>query len=289
MARASTAFTRIACCALLLSSGCTSRQEEEVIIAQVGDAVLNASDLESLLSTGGDLNVQEPDQMALVQNWMQEELLYQEALERKLEQGVRIQKLLEQARRDLLVAALLDREFDGREVDLNETALNEYYDLHREEFLRSRPEIWARHILAGSQRDANKVHQELDQGASFEELARQHSLDEDTKLLSGDMGYFSQEDDPILWEICYKMPLNILSKPQQTEYGYHIIQVLDRQEAGTFKELGQVRDQVVESLVRQEYRRRLDEFVGRLKSTRKWIVHDASSARSSKNDSSSSL
>ena len=48
-----------------------------------------------------------------VESWVRQELLYQEALSRQLDENARILDLIEQTRRDLLVAALLEREFGG--------------------------------------------------------------------------------------------------------------------------------------------------------------------------------
>ena len=60
----------------------------------------------------------------------------------------------------------------------------------------------------------------------------------------------------------------------KTDYGYHIIQVLDRQPAGTPKQLKQVRPHIVAAIVQQEQRQRLDELVKRLKGERaeEWSI-----------------
>jgi len=259
-------------CAWLLA--CSSGQEQEGVVARVGEAVLTASDLETLLPAELGMAQGPAERARFVEKWVEEELLYQEALARKLDQDTRTQQLLAQARRDLLVAALLNAEFDGQETQLSEGAIQEYYAQHRGESLRAAPEIRALHILLSSASDASAKRQALKHGASFEELARLHSLDQETKVRGGDLGYFSEEDNPVLWEACRNLPFNTLSEPVQTQYGFHLIQVLDRQEAGTVEELDQVRPQIVEALVRQDYHQRLEELLNRLKSSAKWAIHD---------------
>ena len=104
-------------------------------------------------------------------------------------------------------------------------------------------------------------------------MAVLRSLIRESKFSGGDLGYFSPEENPVLWDACHELVLNRLSKPVRTQYGYHIFEVLDRQEEGTVKDLEQVRPQIVEILVRSEHRQRLERFVEQLKSTKEWVVH----------------
>ena len=262
------AWVALACCA-----ACNNPSAQSPIIARVGEAELTQADLAVRLPANLE-NESETASNQVVENWVRQELLYQEALTRKLDQNVRIQNLVEQTRRDLLVAALLDLEFDGLEVEVTEPMVREYYQQYRERFLRTEEEIRVRHILVANGRDARARRQDLLQGSySFEEVARTHSLDEKTKFAGGDIGYFSSEDNPVLWDACRGLFVNRLSKPVRTQFGYHIIEVLDRQEAGTFKDLEQVRSLIVESLVRREHRQRLERFVDQLKSSSEWVVN----------------
>jgi peptidyl-prolyl cis-trans isomerase C len=259
------------CCAGLLAS-CSAAQEQEQVVARVEEAVLTNSELENLLPAELGMDQGPAEKAQFVEQWVEEQLLYQEALDRKLDQNPRTQQLLEQAHRDLLVAALLNAEFEGQDTQVSEASIQQYYAENREQFRRTKPEIRALHILLATEADAAAKRQALRNGASFEELARLHSLDQETKVRGGDLGYFSADDNPALWEACRGLPFKTLSEPIQTQYGYHLIQVLDRQEAGTIKELDQVRPQIVDTLVRQDYKQRLAELISRLKSSRKWTI-----------------
>ena len=195
-------------------------------------------------------------------------------LSRYLDDNARIQSLIKQARRDLLVAALLDSEFENRDVDITDDAISTYYYNHQELFERAEDEVWAEHILLANPRDANAVRQEVLQGNSFGDAAREHSLDRESGKRNGDLGYFSVDDDPILWEACLKLTIGKLSRSVPTERGHHIIRVLSRMQAGSVREIEHVRPQIVESLVREDYRRRLDELTERLKSANSWLIDE---------------
>ncbi|MBI2503663.1 MAG: peptidyl-prolyl cis-trans isomerase [Candidatus Latescibacteria bacterium] len=265
-------FLRLTCICMLTS--CSANQEQEGVVARVEEAVLTVADLENLLPAELGVGQGPAERARFVEQWVEQQLLYQEALNRRLDQQPRTQQLLEQARRDLLVAALLNAEFEGQDTQVSEASIQQYYAENREDFRRAKPELRALHLLLATENDAAAKRQALRNGASFEELARLHSLDQETKVQGGDLGYFSADDNPALWEACRGLPFKTLSAPIQTQYGYHLIQVLDRQEAGTIKELDQVRPQIVDTLVRQDYRQRLAELLVRLKRSRKWAIDD---------------
>lgn len=205
---------------------------------------------------------------------MRQELLYREALTRELDQQARLKMLLEQTRRDLLVAALLDAEFSREELAFSEDDIRRYYDTNQHQFQRPWSEAKARHILLASQRNANARRQALQRGESFADVAREHSLDVDTRYQGGDLGYFSELDEPTLWGATRDLPLNRVSKPIRTEYGYHLIQILERPEAGTVRDLEQVRTDIIEALVRERHKAKLDQLVEQLKNTADWAVND---------------
>jgi len=271
-----TAVAMIALAALLAAGACGHPEDQGAIAARVGDAVLTMEALDSQLDEGLPSDVAAVERRRLVDAWIDEELFYQEALARNLEGSQRVRAALEASRRNLLIAHLLDAEFDGFEIEVSEAAIQEHYDGHRDDYLLTRPQVRVRHILVGTRRDANARRQALNRGALFEEVARAHSRDQDSKYDGGDLGYFTREDDPVLWEACENLELNSISKPVRTEYGFHIFQILDRQEAGTVRDLDeQVRAEIIEQLVRAEHQLRLAAFSRRLKENGAWEIGDA--------------
>ena len=272
--RVAVAVASLATLAVLLAS-CVSEEVRGPVVARVDGADLTRASLEDQMPLGLDPETAAVERRAFVENWVHQELLYQEALATGVGEGARIQRLLAQARRDLLIAAFLNREFENQQVGVTDEAIEDYYHLHADRFLRPTAEVRAQHILVGSRRDANALRQKLIQGDSFMEAARQHSLDEDTKMTGGSLGFFAAEDDPVLWELCRDLVVNRISDPLPTELGYHLVRVLDRKEPGTVKEVEQVRGEIVEALVREEHERRLDELIDRLKEKRSWEIDEA--------------
>ena len=257
--------------------GCGSSSTGDVI-ARVGDAELTESEFTSQLAPGSEADLTEDERAQLIEDWVYQELLYQEALDRGLHQREQLKTLLAQMERDLLVAALLDAEFQDRELAVGEAAIRRYYDEHQADFRRLHPEIRARHILLTSQREASARRQTLLQrGESFAEVARKYSHDAATRNKGGELGYFSEAENPVLWAACQDMPLKRISEPVPTEYGHHIIQVLEHGEVGTVRDLTQVRAQIVEALVREHHQSQLDQLVAKLKNSTDWAITAPSS------------
>ena len=257
----------LALCFLL--TACSSSGPREEVVAHVGDAYLEASALEVLLPYGAS----KEDRQRVITDWIGNELLYREAIDRGLHESLRLKQQLERTRRNLLVAALLDDELGSREVDVTETEVRRYYDGNVELFRREVPEIRARHILLSSQRQANARWNDLRRGADFGDVARGHSEDVDTRDKGGELGVFSRAEDPTLWNSCEDLELNAPSQPIRTEYGYHLIEVQARYEANSVKPLEQVRGQIVEKLVWQTHRRRMDQLVETLKEREDWGIN----------------
>lgn len=94
-----------------------------------------------------------------------------------------------------------------------------------------KPEVKASHILVKDEATAKKVKEELGQGKSFEELAKQYSEDTGSKEKGGDLGFFGAGKMVKEFEdAAYKLKKDEVSEPVKSQFGYHIIKVTDIKE-----------------------------------------------------------
>ncbi|MBY0600286.1 peptidylprolyl isomerase PrsA [Bacillus bingmayongensis] len=101
-----------------------------------------------------------------------------------------------------------------------------------------KPEIKASHILVNDEKTANDIKKQLDEGASFEELAKQHSEDPGSKENGGDLGYFGPGKMVSEFEeAAYKLNVGEISKPIKSSHGYHIIKLTDKKELKPYDEV----------------------------------------------------
>jgi len=88
-------------------------------------------------------------------------------------------------------------------------------------------QIWARHILVSSQADAQKVEDELKAGQPWDDVAASMSTDTSTAQSGGDLGWFPRGYMVKEFEdAAFSLKVGQISDPVQSQYGWHIIQVL---------------------------------------------------------------
>ncbi len=91
-------------------------------------------------------------------------------------------------------------------------------------------EVHARHILVATLADAQAARDRIvNKGEDFATVAKEVSTDTSTKDKGGDLGWFPK--DQMVKEfsdVAFSLQVNEISQPVQTTYGYHIIQVLEK-------------------------------------------------------------
>ena len=86
-------------------------------------------------------------------------------------------------------------------------------------------QVRASHILVKDEPTAKQLKTQIEQGASFEDMARQHSSCP-SKAKGGDLGWFGrgQMVKPFE-EAAFSTAQNQISAPVKTQFGYHLIKV----------------------------------------------------------------
>ena len=89
-------------------------------------------------------------------------------------------------------------------------------------------EYHARHILVATEPFAQSVVQRLEKGDKFEDVAKKESMDS-SKDNGGDLGWFTPDrmDKPFADAVVALKPGDFTHKPVQTQYGWHVIQLVD--------------------------------------------------------------
>ncbi|RMF81333.1 MAG: hypothetical protein D6737_05335 [Chloroflexi bacterium] len=105
------------------------------------------------------------------------------------------------------------------------------FGFHVIEVLDRAPQVRARQIVTRTLDDANRALERIDAGETFADVAREMSIDRSSAGRSGDMGFVIQgQGDPALEEFLFSAEPGVLSDPIQTEQGFHILEVMLRDE-----------------------------------------------------------
>ncbi|MGE7601949.1 peptidylprolyl isomerase [Peribacillus sp. NPDC097675] len=108
----------------------------------------------------------------------------------------------------------------------------------KEAYKNYKPDLKARHILVKDKKTADEVKAKLDKGGDFAALAKEYSTDTGTASKGGDLGWFGTgEMVPEFEEAAAKMKKDEISKPVKSEFGYHVIQLLDKKEKEPYEDM----------------------------------------------------
>jgi len=112
--------------------------------------------------------------------------------------------------------------------DMSGKAMKKYYDTHLGEFVQA-PAAHTRHILCGSEADAVNAVLEIYRTKDFSKVAAEYSRDPNSAQNGGDLGWVEKGTmDPAVDEAIAKAQIGSLVGPVKSEYGWHIIEVMER-------------------------------------------------------------
>lgn len=117
------------------------------------------------------------------------------------------------------------------QIEITDEELKKYFDENKDSFGETE-QVNASHILVEDEATANDIKQKLTDGADFAELAKEFSTDEGSKDNGGQLGFFPKGTMVTEFEdVAFSLPVNQISDPVKSDFGYHIIKVEEKKEA----------------------------------------------------------
>jgi peptidyl-prolyl cis-trans isomerase D len=123
-------------------------------------------------------------------------------------------------------------------VKLSDAEINAYYKAHLSDFDRpatsflsfvALPRLTTAADTAAARARADSARAEIAGGAPFADVARRESTDTVSAKAGGDLGEWTKGAmDPAFDSAAAKLPLNTLSQPVLSQFGFHIIEVTSR-------------------------------------------------------------
>lgn len=167
------------------------------VFATVGSQTITVGELEDKINTRSPYarkRFAEPAVLReFVDNQVKNELFYQGAEKLGYAKDRDVSRFVDQT----IVQMFVRKEFEPTSTpdDVASKSIAEYHRDHPEEFRRAEMRR-ARHILLASKEEAKDIRNQLvgsDTSVSFRALAKERSLDTETKLRGGDLLYFTED------------------------------------------------------------------------------------------------
>ena len=200
------------------------------------------------LQEGEDLSADSDAFYLTLEELIQIRLFSMEAEARGLDREADVRRQLENAREQVLAAAV----YDGLDSRATDPAAVER--LYRENMTRldQGQEIHLRHIQLETREMADAAKRRLEQGERFEVLALTLSLDADTRADGGDLGFRAMSDlAPPVRQATQNAHVGDLLGPVQIGDTWHLIRIEDIRERGA-PSLESLRPRIIEWLRFQE-------------------------------------
>jgi len=185
-----------------------------------------------------------------------DDLLAQE----RLSQGELKARLKDQ----LTVERLFHEEVFPR-VQVASGEVEKHYADHASEF--QEPErVHVLQVVVATRDEAAQVRDQIRRDpAKFGEVARRASIAPEGKN-GGDLGWIGRGAGfPEVFDVCFQLPVNLVSDVTPSPYGFHLFKVVERK-AASRRTLEQARGEIAERLLREKRARAQAEYLAALRS-----------------------
>ena len=199
----------------------------------------------------------------LVQDYINQVLLFQKAKKYERRYKEKLKKLLKFYYQEILVKEFIEDEVVKKEK-ISEEEIKNYYNTHLSEF--TIPEmIRLREIVTATQSEAESILNRLILGEDFAEIAKKESISP-SRENGGDLGWLKKDEiDPQIRNLVFNMEKGqILGKIIKTKMGYHIIKVEGKREK-RIQSLEEASPYIKEILLSQKKRQMIEEYIDKLR------------------------
>ena len=231
---------------LLFLGACGSRPNNTDYIARVGNTELTDTDLRSILSDSYDNRIMDQSYLnSLITSWTKKEILFQKAKEFHFHDDPAIKFKVDDFYRDLTIDAYIKYHIQTN-VSFTEEEIRAYYESNKRSFTRDTDEAKVSHIIIQDLDEAERVKATLRSRSSSdrERLFAQYAFE--TKIIR------KNESLKEINNTVFSTRPRTLLGPIPSDYGYHIIEVLDRYQPGTIRPFEEVRDEIIDRITQQK-------------------------------------
>lgn len=169
---------------------------------------------------------------------------------------------LERNEQDMLIFALQEETVGP--IEITEEDMQEFYDNNQSRFeVEAGSEV--RHIILDNEESAEDALARLNDGENFADLAREVSTGPSAET-GGRLGVVNESTqfDATFKEAALALEAGEVSEVVQTDFGYHIIKVDEKVEAGV-REFSEVKDEIEATLLERERQDIWQDYVEELK------------------------
>jgi peptidyl-prolyl cis-trans isomerase C len=224
------------------------KSKDEKVIARVGKATLSLENLKNSIPNEYSDQITRDQNINYVKQWIDRELLFQEAVNQKIDRDPAIKERLSKMKMDLLAAEMLNRYSMKIQADsISDSVINHYYKLNQNQFIRDKDYVKYLDIAIDDSKKAWDVYRTVTK-VNFVNIASQFS--KTPTFDSTNIPYTPSDNIPVeIRQAIASLEVNTISSPIKTSNGYHIVNVMDKLDKGGICNLFEVRKEIIDQLV----------------------------------------
>lgn len=257
---------------MIMFSSC-KKEEEGKIVARVGKTTLTVEELLSQIPPQLLVNASPETRRSLLDTWVSNELIYQDALRKEVDKKPEVAQQLEFTKKQIVIqAAMQDLIISARFI--SESEARAYFREHEEEYNTT---IEVSHISLNSMGEGMDILEKLKEGKNFASLARKYSTDSATAKKDGYFGSFRKGDLirlPVFEEYAFSLekPGDITSVVQ-TEFGFDIIRLISHKKSREEIKYEDVAESIMQFLSQEKLEKISSAFIDSLRNLYKFEIH----------------
>ena len=248
--------------AVAFISGCSKKPERTDYVARVNNSYFTQKELDAMIDTSGNKN--DFYKSEIIRNWIDQELLYQEAVDEGIINSPDYKKIIDESKKSLAGAMLLKQVSDKYDLNYNTDDLNKFFEAHKDEFKLLQNAYVLNLVEFNSENSAIKFRGTvLEKGWNKAIETSEKFLftkKQSNRLLREDEIYPAELKN-VLDEL-NPQEISIIISPDSSTY--IIVQLLDKYSAGTIPQFEFVKDKVESSFIASEKQKIINEYIKRL-------------------------
>ncbi len=244
--------------ALVLAASANAAVTDVTVNGQKITAAAQEQVIQGAVAQGAQRNAQLEN--AVRQQMIGETVLLQEAKKQNIESDKRVQEALSRARTEILSQAVIQKYMKAHPV--TDAEIKSVYDKQKAAY--GSTEYHVRHILVADKAEADKVVSRVKGGEDFAKVAKEVSKDPGTKANGGDLDWISPASMvPQFGAAVKSQKVNEIGAPVQTQFGFHVVQVLATRPAQLFPQFERAKGNIARGLANERAGKYVQELVSK--------------------------
>lgn len=254
----------------LVAAGCGRSEPPQTPVARIDDQTLTLETVRAQFDSAR--GVSDAELQEYIRRWINNEILYREAVRRGLDRKEHVLARLEDVRRQLAINALLEEDvYQNRTVGPTPPELEVYYRQHLGEFSLSTDVALVSFVLFSDRDASNTFRTAVLQGTAWNAALGEMLADpQSARFVTGRVDSMFHTQSTLLpqelWRVAAASRNEGPSFPIQTNDGFYILAVWKYSRQGQTAELKYVEDEIHSRLTMERRRQLLDSLMENLRS-----------------------